>query len=122
MRLPRAGARLSAGLGTGLLDGHALAAVPGLAFLATPVAAATGLLVGSQQLGYDRVFTESTVLVVVFAFLGTLSGQLGLSAATGFVLGDALLARRDWTLEPPREALGRFPLDSPRPSRQGSAR
>lgn len=103
---------MSSGLGAGLLDGHFLVAVPALAFLATPVAAAAGLLVGSQRLGYDRVFTESTALIIAFVFLGTAAAQLGLAAATGFVLGDALIARPDWTLEPPEQALRRFPLDS----------
>lgn len=71
-------------------DGHALVTMPLLAALLPGLALATGLIAGLGRLGYDDVYTESTVLLALFVGIGAFSGQLGTLVVTGLALGDLI--------------------------------
>lgn len=71
-------------------DGHFVVVIPWLAAVLPASAAAFGLLAGLFRFGYDRVFTESVLLLAVLVLLGAFSSQLGVLAVVGFCLGDAV--------------------------------
>lgn len=112
--LPALVRRVSPSLFACLLDGVWIFAFRRLAMLATPVAAAVGLLIGARTVGYEVAIFESILLVAVIVAVGTLSAHLGLALITGLALGDFFLAGRDWALEQaplfslPGQSLGVF--------------
>ncbi len=74
------------------LDGLVWLRYPFFSLLMPMGLCALGLLVGFTSLGYEMVFSESLTLLMVAAFVGTLSARFGASLLIGFVVGD--LARR----------------------------
>lgn len=74
-------------------DGHVITTLPVVALVAPAVVAVGGLLVGLFRLGYQDVYTESVLLLAALVAVGCLSGQLGVIALTGFVVGDLISTR-----------------------------
>lgn len=70
-----------------------------MATLATPLAAALGLIFGASSGGYDRVYTESLVILLLGCLLGFLSTNLGLSFVVAFAFGDFFIAETRWTTD-----------------------
>lgn len=95
-RVPLLGQRLSAGLGVALADGYFVTAIPGLGAVAPYLALACGGAIGSLSLGYDSVFTQSLLLLMAVAALGSLSAGLGAAFVAGFAVGDFFMANTEW--------------------------
>lgn len=70
-------------------DGHAIVAVPPVAAALLPLLSlAAGLICGLFRLGYQDVYTESTLLLALLVTLGAFSSQLGVLAVVGLCVGD----------------------------------
>jgi|GEM_PF-2268097 len=79
-------------------DWYGLALVPPLAvavMVAVPVAY---FLIGATTLGYVDLYSEWLGLLMSFAVLGALSGQLGVLAVLAFAVGDFIFGHPVWTL------------------------
>ena len=96
VRLPRQATRLSAGSAFAVADGHFLAAYPLLGAVATPLAVASGLIIGSFTLDYSRGFTESLTVILIGVALGFLATQLGAAYLVGFAVGDFVVGQPKW--------------------------
>ena len=70
--------RTSAGLAVSTVDGLHLAVRPAIGLLSVPAALAGGFVVGARHPGFADVFTEPLWLLAGLAFLGAVSGTLGL--------------------------------------------
>ncbi len=95
--IPRHCAKYSRALAYLLADGHFLMSRVAVAAIATPVCFALGLLAGASSIGYDRVFTESLLLMVVAAAIGFLATGLGVAFVVGFAFGDFFIGDRTWS-------------------------
>lgn len=71
-------------------DGHVVTTLPVAGVLLPVIALGFGLAAGGFRLGYVDVYTESLLLMGVLVGLGCFSGQLGVLALLGFVLGDVV--------------------------------
>jgi hypothetical protein len=88
--IPLLARRISAGLAVSTVDGLHLAVRPVIGLLSVPAALAGGVTVGARHPGFEVVFTESLWLLVGLAFLGAVSGTLGLYFTVGFAAGDLM--------------------------------
>jgi len=79
-------------------DWHGIALVPPLAVLSMFVVALSYFLVGAAGFGFDRVYSESLLLMASLVALGALSGQLGLLGLAAFAVGDFFVGNRTWTV------------------------
>lgn len=91
--------RVSGQLAYALLDGAALVAWPAAPLLAMPAALGVGLGFGWLHPGFDELYTESLVFLLLAVAIGTLSGLLGALLTLGYALGDFLLWHRAWNAE-----------------------
>ena len=89
--VPVALRRVSAGLAVATVDGLYLAVRPAVGVLTPAAAGVLGVAFGALHPGFEVVYTESLLFLVIVAMLGALSGALGLYLVLGFVLGDLLL-------------------------------
>jgi hypothetical protein len=89
--VPLLARRISAGLAVSTVDGLHLAVRPLIGLLSVPAALAGGFVVGARHPGFVDVFTESLWLLVGLAFLGAVSGTIGLYFTLGFAAGDLIL-------------------------------
>ncbi len=89
--LPLALRRLSRAVSVALTDGMYLVGFPKTATTLSIAALAAGFVVGWLHLGFDVVFSESMVLMVVVAVLGTMSAHLGILFVAWYAVGDLLL-------------------------------
>jgi hypothetical protein len=89
--IPLLARRVSAGLAVSTVDGLHLAVRPIIGVLSVPAALAGGFLVGARHPGFEHVFTESLWLLAGLAFLGAVSGTVGLYFTIGFAAGDLML-------------------------------
>lgn len=97
IRLPQASRRLAVRPVLLLVDGFFLTVWPRVAAIATPLALGLGLLLGALHPGFDEVFSESWLVLVVAVFLGVFSGHLGAMFLAGFAFGDFFIYHREWT-------------------------
>ena len=96
VRLPLAVRRLSVGTTVTLLDGLYLAVWPRVAAMFPLLALVSGLLIGWRHWGFNVVFTESLVVMILATFVGIISAHLGLLFLCGFAFGDFFLAVTTW--------------------------
>jgi hypothetical protein len=89
--LPLAIRRVSAGLAVATVDGLYLASRPLVGLLAPVGAFLLGLIFGVFHPGFEAIFTESLLLLLLITVVGTLSGAVGLYLTLGFALGDLAL-------------------------------
>jgi hypothetical protein len=88
--------RLSHTLALAFVDGLYLAAYPMAGSLLPPLALTAGFLTGWLHVGFERVFSESLMVLVLLTVAGILSAHLGALLVTGYALGDFFLANTDW--------------------------
>jgi hypothetical protein len=100
VRLPAAAARVSSGLAETMLDGSGALAIPALAMLVVPLAAAAGFAVGALHLTFETAFTESVLLMAAFAAVGIFSAHAGMWLLIAFAIGDFVLFHADWSTTP----------------------
>lgn len=91
MGVPLGTRRFSGWLAVSTVDGLHLAVQPVIGLLSVPAALGAGVVVGAQHPGFEDVFTESLWLLIGLAFVGAVSGTVGLYFTVGFALGDLVL-------------------------------
>jgi hypothetical protein len=96
IRLPLAVQRVSVGTTVTLLDGLYLAIWPRVAAMLPLLALISGLLIGWRHWGFNVVFTESLVVMLLATTFGIISAHLGLLFVCGFAFGDFFLAVTIW--------------------------
>jgi hypothetical protein len=79
------------------LDGFYLAAWPVIAAWAPLLALLAGLMIGWWHPGFESVFSESLVVLMIAAIVGMSSANLGLLFIAGFIFGDFFLQHTSWT-------------------------
>ena len=77
-------------------DGHQLALFPPLAVVAMIVVSVGFFAAGMFGLGFERVYSESLLLMGSLIALGAFSGQLGLVGLIAFAIGDFVIGHRTW--------------------------
>lgn len=97
VQLPFRASRFSKKLPYSLLDGLYLAAWPAVAAWAPLLAVVTGLMIGWWHPGFESVFSESLVVLMIAAIVGMSSANLGLLFIVGFIFGDFFLQHTSWT-------------------------
>lgn len=95
--LPFRASRLSRKLPFTFLDGLYMAAWPAVAAWAPVLSLLTGLAVGWWHPGFESVFSESLVVLMICAIVGISSANLGLLFIAGFIFGDFFLYHISWT-------------------------
>jgi len=91
--LPRRAGVLGSWPRRALSDGIYLTAWPKLAAFGALACCGLGALVGALHPGFETVYSESPVALLISGVLGALSAQLGLGWTLGYALGDLLLGR-----------------------------
>jgi hypothetical protein len=79
-----------------ILDGIQLTVWPKIAAFVPLVVLLIGLLFGWAQLGFESIYSESFVFLLIAIMIGFFSANLGLMFLVGFVFGEFFLAL-DWT-------------------------
>ncbi|UVI29381.1 hypothetical protein [Paenibacillus spongiae] len=97
VQLPFRASRLSKKLPYTFLDGLYLAAWPTVAAWAPLLTLFIGLVIGWWHPGFESVFSESLVVIMIAAIVGTSSANLGLLFLAGFIFGDFFLQHTSWT-------------------------
>lgn len=97
VQLPFRACRFSKKLPYTFLDGLYLAAWPTVAAWVPLLALMTGLVIGWWHLGFESVFSESLVMLMIAVIVGTSSANLGLLFIVGFSFGDFFLHHTSWT-------------------------
>jgi hypothetical protein len=96
IRLPQSARRLALRPVLALVDGLFIAVWPRLAAVLSPVALFLGLLLGAFHPGFDRVFSESWLMLILAVLFGVFSANLGAFFLAGFALGDFFLFHTAW--------------------------
>lgn len=77
-------------------DGLYLIVWPRFAALLPLILVITGCLLGAFHPGYERVFSESLMVVLLIVGLGTISANLGLCFLIGYIVGDFFVFHDEW--------------------------
>lgn len=96
VQLPLRASRFSSKLPFTFLDGLYLAAWPAVASWAPLLALIAGLVIGWWHPGFEVVFSESLVVIMIAAIFGISSANLGLLFFVGFIFGDFFLHHTSW--------------------------
>ncbi|MDF2963136.1 MAG: hypothetical protein K0S39_4871, partial [Paenibacillus sp.] len=97
VQLPYRASRFSKKLPYTFLDGLYMAAWPVVAAWTPLLAFLTGLMIGWWHPGFESVFSESLVVLMIAAIVGLSSANLGMFFIVGFIAGDFFLQHTSWT-------------------------